>query len=729
MNSVLLAKSDGTGLRDHTDQVVKAAERIYRILPSAPNLKRAAFYHDLGKAAKFFQTKMYGGRPENWYRHELFSLLIACSVSEQDALTDLELAAIVTHHKNLNRLERDGSPGLLAWAENDDAVALLRNLAESELTASWGEMQRVFGKLPSLNFARTARFIKLLCRLAEQSTIWDQQGRQLGMYRAALVAADHLASSQVGLTVAGNNVRRAALEAYAQSKISCWKGWNFIQQEAEDRRGSAMLVAPTGAGKTEAALLWALANRQRYERIFYVLPYQVSINAMADRIAKAFPDEHGHVHIHDNDNVLILHSNMDLAYLRVALDDELPPEKARAAALANSNAARKIYAPVKVTTIYQLLDIFFGRKFFEVGMLELTDSLVIFDEIHAYDGHALGLILVLLKYLCQLNARIFIMTATLPSKLQEKLQKAAEITDGQEIRLTFEDPLLAEVRRKVIFNDLLIEDFVDQIRQFVQAGKKTVVVCNTVKKAIHMWELLSEFQPLLVHSRFTLGDRAKRETKENIGNCRLVIATQVIEVSLDVSFEVMFTELAPADSLLQRFGRVNRHGEADPNYLGLCYIASGADAGSRRIYDPELLDRTRTYLPRDPLTFDVACNWIEQVYPHGLPPDQMKRMEQARDAFEGIVGQLRPMLDPPADVETEKSLLDTVQVIPKEHEQKWRLLREDGEYLDAKELIVNVSRYAWLGAERAENYYENTRIQPANFEYDPNTGLRLDKPL
>jgi CRISPR-associated endonuclease/helicase Cas3 len=722
---VLLAKSDGTTLIDHTGQVVKTAEWIHRVLLSAPNLVRAAFYHDFGKAAKFFQTRMNGGRPENWYRHELFSLLIVCSVSGRDALTDLELAAIITHHKNLNRLERNGSPGLLAWAENG-AVALLRDLAQSELTASWGEMQRIFGKLPRLKPAAAINFIKRLYRLVEQSTFWGKQGRQLGMYRAALVAADHLASSQVGLTVAGNNIGRAALEAYAQSKISCWKGWSFIQREAANEQDSAMLIAPTGAGKTEAAELWALANRRQYERIFYVLPYQVSINAMADRIAKAFPDEQGHERLHENDNISILHSNMDLAYLRDALDDELSPEKARAAALANSKAARKIYAPIKVTTVYQLLDIFFGRKFFEVGMLELTESLVIFDEIHAYDGHTMGLILVLLKYLRKLNARIFIMTATLPSKLKEKLQQAADIR--QEIRLPAGDPLLAEVRRVIVRCDCVIEDMIEAIRQSVLVGKKTVVVCNTVKKAIRMWESLREFQPLLVHSRFTLGDRANRETKENIEKHALVISTQVIEVSLDVSFEVMFTELAPVDSLLQRFGRVNRHGPADPSHVGICYIACGEDRGSRTIYGSELLDRTLRHLPLELLTFEVACNWIEKVYPEGLSEKQEERMEKACDGFDKIVAQLKPMIDAPVDVETEMTLFDTVQVIPKEYEEQWLSFREKRQYLEAKELVVNVSLPAWFGAgQTLGNYYENTRIQPANFEYAIDTGLRLDK--
>jgi CRISPR-associated endonuclease/helicase Cas3 len=720
---LLLAKSDGTGLKEHTDHVVEAARRIHTLLSAAPDLTKAALYHDMGKAAKFFQTKMQGMQPENWYRHELLSLLIACSVSGPDSLTDCELAAIATHHKNLNIREHDGSPGLLSWTETENAVSSLKALAQHELKANWGEAQRIFGKLPPLNAGRTIEFLKRLRQLVEESTIWEREGRELGMHRAALVAADHLASSGVGLTVAGGNVTKPALEACARNTIRSWKNWNFIQYAAEEKQGSAMLIAPTGAGKTEAALLWAQANRQQYERIFYVLPYQVSINAMADRIARAFPDNNGHLHIHNNDNVSILHSNMDLAYLRDALNDELPQQQALAVALANRNAARKIYAPIKVTTIYQLLDVFFGRKFFEVGLLELTDSLVVFDEIHAYDGHTLGLILVLFKCLRRLNARIFIMTATLPSRLKEKLQKAAGIPDGHEIRLKSDDPQLVEVRRKIVQNNCVIEEMIELVRETVRAGKKTVVVCNTVKKAIRMWELMAEFQPLLMHSRFTLGDRADRETKQNIERNNLVISTQVIEVSLDVSFDVMFTELAPVDSLLQRLGRVNRHGDVDPENVGLCYIACADDVGSRRIYSPELLSNTRKHMPSVSLTFDAACNWIELVYPTGLSEGEVASMEQARHDFERIVEGLKPMLDSPIDVATEKSLLDSVQVIPREYENQWKSLRAERRYLDAKKMIVNVNRSAWRGQASGDEF------PIADYEYDLSTGLRLDRPL
>src|SRR5207244_6381181 len=127
--------------------------------------------------------------------------------------------------------------------------------------------------------------------------------------------------------------------------------------------------------------------------------------------------------------------NKALTYLQDAQSDKHSNEQALAVALTRSGAARKIYAPIKVTTVFQLLDIFFGRRFFEVGLLELTDSLVIFDEIHAYDGHTLGLILVLLDCLRKLNARVLIMTATLPEALRGELQRAAGVTDEHVIRL------------------------------------------------------------------------------------------------------------------------------------------------------------------------------------------------------------------------------------------------------------------------------------------------------
>lgn len=727
----LKAKLDGTTLRGHTADVEKAALAVYDVVFAAPDVRRAAYYHDIGKASLFFQQKMHGEKPECWYRHELLSLLLAYSLPANHSLTEAELASIISHHRNLNH------PDLSDWME-DGTEDKLNDLANDQLSseAIWKLMKRDFPLLTkSLRPVETIKFMRYLHETVCTHSVWSDKGRTLALWRATLVAADHLASAGLEGPVEGRNITAEALQKSTRS----WSGWRPFQEEVAAKVGNAMLVAPTGAGKTEAALLWAIGNRRRFERIFYVLPYQVSINSMADRISRVFPDELGHKRLHDNENLSILHANTDLAYLQDALSDDISSDDSRKIALANRDAARQIYAPIKVTTVYQLLEIFFGRKFFEVGLLELTDSLVIFDEIHAYDGHTMGLVLVLLDYLQKLNARVLIMTATLPRALKRMLIEAAGISEQNEVMLPEADSLCTEVRRQVIRHDCTVEEMTREIRSSVELGKKTAVVCNTVKKAICLFELLEDLKPLLVHSRFTLGDRADREREENLEKYRLVISTQVIEVSLDISFDVMFTELAPADSLIQRFGRVNRHGHADPTHVAPCHVACGYDKGSDKIYDSIILQRTSSSLPEGPLNYLRACQWIEKVYPEGLSANEIKQLEKSKNDFLLVVKGLSPMLDPLADIELETNLFKSVQVVPAGQVQRWRNSVENRDYLSAKQCQVNVEMHAWCGAEdlsykKGLHASHKVRVRQrevlaAHFEYDMETGLRLDRPL
>lgn len=734
---MLLAKSNPlVGLRQHTEDVLLALTRLRAIWPEIPaSIDKAAIFHDLGKAAAGFQSMLLG-TGERWkFRHEILSAEIfrQChDLSDKDVF--IAYLSVLTHHKNIG-------------TAHEVAIAF-RSCYSQTLQAQWFEKWRDLSAHSSELKDELAGFDSALdnWKPKDDATSPANEAVQLireilpvftcrepAIARGALVAADHIASSGLSSTGLGQNISRQALERYARSCIVDWTQWSDLQLRASTQIGSGMLVAPTGAGKTEAALLWALANRGAFERIFYVLPYQVSINAMASRIAEAFPDEVGRTEISTNSNIAVLHSNMDLTYLQDAQSDDLPREQAFAIALHRANAARKIYAPIKVTTVFQLLDIFFGRKFFEVGLLELTKSIVIFDEIHAYDGHTLGLIFVLLECLQKLGARMFIMTATLPASLQSQLCDSVGIDARNQIALSKGDPLLAEVRRTIIANDRCIEQTTEQVRAAVLAGKKTAVACNTVDKSIKLFETLADLKPLLVHSRFTLGQRAEREKKEHIEKYSLVIATQVIEVSLDLSFDVMFTELAPADSLLQRFGRVNRHGRhPDPSSLGICYIACGKDAGSHRVYSPELLETTKTHIPQELVTFDAARRWIEAVYPDGLAEKERIQMMAAREAFGHVVAQLRPMIDSAFTKSTEDTLFDSVQVVPVDLESEWQKMKQDRNHMEAKKLVVNVSLPSWKNALRKAGIgtsrdRDGWTIAP--FKYDVDRGLLLDRPL
>jgi CRISPR-associated endonuclease/helicase Cas3 len=732
---VLLAKSNPpVGLRKHTEDVLLSLCELRAIWPEIPlSVDKAAIFHDLGKAACGFQAMLEGTGMLWRFRHEMLSaeVLRQCYSRPNDDIF-LAYMAVLTHHRNL------GTPAEISVSFRE----CFSQGPYSRWHDKWRELLTNASRLREELAGLDPQLDRWLPRGAAQSPA-DETARLIAgirpvfccwepaMARGALVAADHLASSGLCSPSRGERISRSALELYARGNIEGWGEWSSLQQKAEAQIGSALLVAPTGAGKTEAALLWAVANRRGYERIFYVLPYQVSINAMAERIARAFPDEYGHTGVSRNRNISILHSNMDLAYLQDAQSDGRPSEQARAIALGRTNAARKIYAPIKVTTVYQLLDIFLGRKFFEVGLLELKGSLVIFDEIHAYDGHTIGLILVLIEYLRMLGARIFIMTATLPTSLKALLEGSLGIDPSREILLNKDDCLLREVRRRIVPDAGCIEELAARARAAVLGGQRTAVVCNTVRKAIRMAEVLSDLGPLLVHSRFTLGDRSEREAKEHIQQQRLVVSTQVIEVSLDVSFDTMFTELAPVDSLLQRFGRVNRHGAKWEN-PGICQIACGKDAGSERVYGVELLERTRVSMPVEPLTYEAACHWIDAVYPNGLTERGSKQMSVAQETFRAVVAQLRPMLDPPITKSSEEGLFDSVQVVPEEFESRWHRLKEDRDHMAAKRFLVNVSLPSWRAALRnagVSTPRESLGWKIAPFRYDRSLGLLLDEPL
>ncbi len=756
----ILAKSSGMTLEQHTRDVCDAARMLFRLLPSAPNLARAAWLHDLGKGALFFQ-KAIRGEKHNGMRHELFSYLWAASLRSENQFSDAELAAVLSHHRQLWVTEKNLRKAEIAeWCSDgsnlDEVVSDLKTLISQQLREYQVEIETLFGDFPALRPKYAAQKMRDLHSVCKSNSVWTPEGRELMLYRGTLVASDHLASAELGVALAGRTIfaRRMGKVVAAQIKrrpkkpghyVRPWRGWSWMQKQCAQTTGNALLVAPTGAGKTEAALLWALNNRKGAERIFYVLPYQVSINAMAKRLSKLFPDEIGESELGKNSNVAVVHSNSDLAYLQESLRDDVSRDEAERIAKANKGAARQLYSPLKVTTVYQLLNLFFGRKFFEVGLLELSNSLVIFDEIHAYDGHTMGLIQVLLECLNRLGARVFIMTATLPETLKTHLREAAHIEPHQEIRLPDNDPLQSEARREINVSEENIESeaIIEEIKRQLSENKRVAVVCNTVKKAIQMCQLLQKHEPYLVHSRFTLGDRARREQKEIIEAKKLVIATQVIEVSLDVSFGAMFTELAPADALLQRFGRVNRHGDGVQS--APVWICCGEDSGSQKIYDPQLLQATAQWArdfqsSGDKLTFAASLLWMESVYPHGLSANEAEAMEKARAGFTEVVDNLKPMLDPIIDADLELTLFETIQVVPSKCEQKLQEVVHAKNYLAAKELLVNVNLRSWFGAEwqARKQGFEHLRERPdlhptrpykiALYRYDEKLGLLLDDP-
>ena len=336
------------------------------------------------------------------------------------------------------------------------------------------------------------------------------------------------------------------LNAVENGKLFNFKELRTTQELASKTKGSTFLIAPTGSGKTEASLLWADNNHNEIysKRIFYMLPYTASINAMYNRLSKLL----------GNKEFVGLSHGKSSYFLYKSLSDDSKTNVREIQSLTN-----KIYRPYKILTPFQIIKYLFSVKGFEMGLSELTNSLIIIDEVHAYDARTTCLLLESLKFLKEnFHADLFIMSATLPTFLKNLFED--ELSINNIITLDNEE-LDSFTRHEVHIIDNSIENYCEEILSDIHQGKKVLIVCNTVDKSQNIFKWFKNNNidnSALLHGKFILKDREEIEKK--LDNLDLLVGTQAIEVSLDIDYDVLYTEPAPFDALIQRFGRINRRG-------------------------------------------------------------------------------------------------------------------------------------------------------------------------
>ncbi|MEM3373334.1 MAG: CRISPR-associated helicase Cas3', partial [Candidatus Anstonellales archaeon] len=371
----------------------------------------------------------------------------------------------------------------------------------------------------------------------------------------------------------------------------CSKGINksdIWQRELAEKFSNTSVIfqASTGTGKTEFSLYW-LGD----EKGFYTLPVRTSVNAMYERLKKTYKTE----------NVGLLHSD---SYF-YAID-----EYATLAGIENQNTeglgqsivrmdlARQMSMPVTVSTADQLFTAVFKYKGYEKIYATLAYSRVIIDEIQSYDPDMVAIILKGLEDIVKLGGKFCLVTATLPEIYLDYLRKnipSVEILP----------PKYGNNKRhkiKLLRNSIIDEEVIDLIKNLYQKYGKVLVIVNTIYRAQELFSRLKDkLQVSLLHSGFIYRDRRKLEDEKNEGSILnstkgIWVTTQLAEVSLDIDFPVMITELSSIDSQVQRWGRVWRHtkgdyNESDPNIF-ICQVASGLvdSVGRNLIYDKDLVD-------------------------------------------------------------------------------------------------------------------------------------------
>jgi CRISPR-associated endonuclease/helicase Cas3 len=584
----ILAKSKNYGsltLLEHTEQVTKAIEFFaekFAFEFDVAMAKKGGILHDLGKAHPHFQRKIqeYNGdslpNKEEWdfiHRHEISSLafLPIFPKNEWNILIDL----VIGHHKSI---ENDaGGRGILDlktsdrdWKEN--------HLKDWENWYPYGLQILALSKIPtkpiSLQEAKEA-----LVYVAEYC---EGKKNNWSAWRGLLKSADHFASAFMEKT------ESKLQKLFENPDLKYYRATNrksnlfpLSEISTDDHRKHTLVVAPTGAGKTDFLL------RRCRTRVFYTLPFQASINAMWERIKENVP----------NEDIRLLHATSKIV-VRNRIDEQI--------------LQPLVGAAVKVLTPHQLAAIVFGTSGFESMMLDLQGTDVILDEIHTYSDYSRAMVLEIVKTLLRLDCRVHIGTATMPSILYDSLfqilggkDHVYEVKLPNETLSKFNRHQIHKLENESEINDILVHAF--------KAKEKVLIIYNTIGEAQEAFKKFEkdfpQIEKMLIHSRFRRKDRVDLETKlktkfngdggKEFGNgtcpC-LVVSTQVVEVSLDISFDRMITQCAPLDSLIQRFGRVNRkrNTETIGKYKPVHVIKP---SGSGKPYDMNVLKASFEQLP------------------------------------------------------------------------------------------------------------------------------------
>ncbi|MDD2661107.1 MAG: CRISPR-associated helicase Cas3' [Methylococcales bacterium] len=351
-----------------------------------------------------------------------------------------------------------------------------------------------------------------------------------------------------------------------------------------NKPGIYVIEAPMGLGKTEAALACAyqLISSQQASGIYFALPTQLTSNRIHERV-----DEFVRSIATDSPPTRLAHANawLEESYYQPRPVRTLLNERNSDATTSRdwfASAKRGLLANFGVGTVDQALMGVVAVKHFFVRRFALAGKVVIIDEVHSYDHFTGTLINCLCRELLALGCTVIILSATLLPKVRNKLLEVEEndiaatdypLITGKTTTGEIIPPMssLPKPRPKVLVELKTTEQLFKDAIEMAQKGARVLWVCNTVKMAQAVYQQLkdpkNELEIGLLHSRFPHFVRQRQEeywmnrlgkTGSQIGGC-ILVSTQIVEQSVDIDADILISELAPSDMLLQRIGRLWRH--------------------------------------------------------------------------------------------------------------------------------------------------------------------------
>lgn len=426
--------------------------------------------------------------------------------------------------------------------------------------------------------------------------------------------------------------------------------------------GIIILEAPMGIGKTEAALLGVeqMAERRKCSGMFFALPTQATsdgifprINSWSEKIAQETGDDKG---------IQLAHGKSQFNEVYQSLKNVKNTYEEEGNVVVNewfTGRKTAILDDFVVGTVDQVLLAGLKQKHLALRHLGLSKKVAVIDEVHAYDSYMGVYLYRVIEWLGAYHIPVIILSATLPASRREKLIRTycrgrglkkgdlqAEYRDWEKTEayplITYTDGKKVNQLRDFHLENttevevLLIkeDELKERILNLTLNGGIVGVIVNTVKRAqilaIELEKIFGKENISVLHSSFLASHRREKEKQlmDEIGKSakrptiRIIIGTQVLEQSLDIDFDVLFTDIAPIDLLFQRIGRLHRHRETKrpPNLkrplvhiLGIEGLAE-FDAGTSKIYGEYLLTRTQLVLSEKLVLPKDISRLVQKVY-------------------------------------------------------------------------------------------------------------------
>jgi len=639
-------------LSEHTNDVLIVLKNLKNLIPDDlyKYVYMAAIFHDLGKGLPYFQirvmknNKYSPNHPLIKIPHSIFSVLLLNKDELQNKMNisnehvKLILSAIAYHHWREDFFE-------LISSYSDDITELIEEISEKIKKVEENikkEISEVDNNLPQFikfnnemakglkNGVPFSEYIippYQMYFLPKRLDINKEKMKDWILIAGFLQRADHFASfceeegedtknANSEISPLDINTTKDRVKAKIKEKVpsidehSIWQ----LKKIDEYKDKNLILIAPTGYGKTEFAFLWGSDKK-----FVYTLPLRSAVNQIYKRAQELFGEK----------KTGLLHSDADIFLLGDGGESQQNSK--------TYDLARQLAYPAIISTGDQFFPYALRPPGYEKIYATFSYSCLIIDEVQAYDPRAAAIVVKFIEHVVEMGGKFLLMTATLPEFVKKELQDIVgnesfikePLNLYEEKRHDFDKIKKHKIKVELIENSnnengidfSLPDDKIEAIIEWANKKKRVLVIANTVKQAKDIFEQIkkkvdennnySEIRNeiYLIHSQFTLCDREKKEKNlekkfsnpkpDDESQGKILVATQVVEASLDIDADVLFTEIAPLDALVQRMGRVlRRYGPKtskdkvpkieEPNVY-VWVFKNALQSGRHYVYDNELV--------------------------------------------------------------------------------------------------------------------------------------------